>query len=78
MIIDAADYRWRLPAFRVWLAQHGVDLGEVLQVHIREFEQTMTVHEFVRSAEGLPLTNYRTMRPAEKLREIKLLSPVPK
>jgi len=77
MIIDAADYHWRLPAFRRWLARHGVDLDEVLLVHIHEFEQTMTVHEMVRSADGLPLTNHRTMRPAEKLREAKLLSPVP-
>jgi len=77
-IINAANYRWHLPACRVWLARHGVDLDEVLSVHIREYEQTMTVHEFVRSAEGFPLTDYRTMLPAEKLREIKLLSPVPK
>jgi hypothetical protein len=78
MIINAADYRWRLPAFRAWLARHGVNLRDVLEIHIHEAKQTMTVHEFVRSADGFPLTNYRTMLPAEKLREIKLLSPVPK
>jgi hypothetical protein len=37
----------------------------------------MKVYEFVRSAEGFPLTNYSTMRAAEKVREIKLMSPMP-
>jgi len=37
----------------------------------------MKVYEFVRSVEGLPLTDYSTMRAAAKVREIKLMSPMP-
>jgi hypothetical protein len=76
--INVADYRWRLPAFRLWLARHGVDLADLLEVHVNEFKQTMTVYEFVRNSDGFPLTDYKTMRAAEKVREIKLLSPCPK
>ena len=52
-------------------------MNEVLRIHVNEYTQTMTVYEFVRSAEGYPLTDYSTMRAAEKIREIKLMSPVP-
>ena len=52
-------------------------MREVLRIHVNEYTQTMTVYEFVRSAEGYPLTDYSTMRAAEKIREIKLMSPVP-
>ena len=37
----------------------------------------MTVHEFVRSTDGLPLTDYRTMKTAETIREIKVMRPTP-
>ena len=77
MIIDIANYRWRSPAFHAWVRQHGVDMKEVLRIHVNEYTQTMTVYEFVRSAEGYPLTDYSTMRAVEKIREIKLMSPVP-
>jgi hypothetical protein len=52
-------------------------MNEVLRIHISEYRQTMTVYEFVRSAEGYPLTDYPTMRAAEKIREIQLMSPIP-
>ncbi len=77
MIIDVSNYRWRSPAFRAWVREHGVDMNEVLRIDVNEYTQTMTVHEFVRSAEGYPLTEYATMRAAEKTREIKLTSPMP-
>ena len=77
MIIDIANYRWRSPAFHAWVRQHGVDMNEVLRIHVNEYTQTMTVYEVVHSAKGYPLTNYSTMRGAEKIREIKLMSPVP-
>ena len=77
MIIDIANYRWRSPAFHAWVRQHGVDMNEVLRIHVNEYTQTMTVYEFVRSAEGYPRPAAATMRAAEKIREIKLMSPVP-
>jgi hypothetical protein len=76
-IIDVADYRWRSPAFRAWVRKHGVDMNEVLRIDVNQYTQTMTVHEFVRSADGFPLTDYATMKPAAKVREIKLMSPMP-
>jgi hypothetical protein len=77
VIIDISNYRWRSPAFHAWVRDHGVDMKEVLRIHVNEYTQTMTVYEFVRSAEGYPLTDYSTMRAAEKIREIKLMSPIP-
>jgi hypothetical protein len=77
VIIDISNYRWRSPAFHAWAREHGVDVNEVLRIHVNEYTQTMTVYEFVRSAEGYPLTDYSTMRAAEKIRDIKLMSPVP-
>jgi hypothetical protein len=76
-IVDVANYRWRSPAFRAWVRKHGVNMDEVLRIDINGYTQTMTVHEFVRSADGYPLTDYKTMKPASKIREIKLLSPMP-
>lgn len=77
MIIDVSNYRWRSPAFHAWVREHGVDMNELLRIDVNEYTQMMTVHEFVRSAEGYPLTDYATMRAAEKIREIKLISPLP-
>jgi hypothetical protein len=77
VIIDVSNYRWRSPAFRAWVAKHGVDWNEVLRIDVNEYAQTLTVHEFVRSPEGFPLTDYATMKPAAKIREIKLMSPMP-
>ncbi|HEU0274922.1 MAG TPA: hypothetical protein VFQ83_10380 [Candidatus Udaeobacter sp.] len=76
-IIDASNYRWRSPAFRAWVRQHGVDMNEVFRIDVNGWTQTMTVYECVRSAEGYPLTDYATMKPAAKVREIKLMSPMP-
>ena len=76
-IIDISNYRWRSPTFHTWVRQHGVDMKEVLRIEVNGYTQTMKVYEFVRSAEGFPLTNYSTMRAAEKIREIKLMSPMP-
>jgi hypothetical protein len=76
-IIDISKYRWRSPAFRAWVAEHGVDMNEVLRIEVNGYTQTMKVYEFVRAADGFPLTNYSTMRAAEKVREIKLMSPMP-
>lgn len=75
--VDVANYRWRQPAFLKWVRAHGVDMKEVLRIDINEWNQTMTVYEFVRSADGFPLTDYATMQPASKVREIKLMSPMP-
>ena len=77
VIIDISNYRWRSPAFHAWMREHGVDMKEVLRIDVNEYTQVMTVHEFVRGADGFPLTDYATMRAAEKLREIKLMSPMP-
>ncbi len=77
MIVDVSNYRWRSPAFRAWIREHGVDMNEVLRIDVNEYTQTMKVYEFVRSVEGLPLTDYSTMRAAAKVREIKLMSPMP-
>ncbi len=77
MIIDVSNYRWRSPAFLAWVRDHGVKMDDVLRIDVNESAQTMTVHEFVRSVEGLPLTDYATMRPAARTREIKLMSPMP-
>jgi hypothetical protein len=52
-------------------------MNEVLRIHVNEYTPTMKVYEFVRSADGYPLTDYSTMRTAEKIREIKLISPIP-
>lgn len=52
-------------------------MKEVLRIDINEYTQTMRVHEFVRSADGFPLTDYRTMKAPETIREIKLMSPTP-
>lgn len=76
-IIDVSNYRWRSPAFQAWVREHGVDMNEVLRIEVNGYTQTMKVYEFVRSAEGFPLTNYSTMQAAEKVREIKLMSPMP-
>lgn len=77
MIIDVSNYRWRSAAFRTWIREHGVDMDDVWRIDVNEHTQVMKVYEFVRSAEGYPLTDYATMKPAAKSREIKLLSPIP-
>jgi len=52
-------------------------MNEVLRIEVNGYTQTMKVYEFVRAADGFSLTNYSTMRAAEKVREIKLMSPMP-
>jgi hypothetical protein len=59
------------------MREHGVEMNEVLRIDVNEYTQVMTVHEFVRGADGFPLTDYATMKAAERLREIKLMSPMP-
>ena len=76
-IIDISNYRWRSPTFHTWVRQHGVDMKEVLRIEVNGYTQTIKVYEFVRAADGFPLTNYSTMRAAEKVREIKLMSQMP-
>src|SRR5262245_57852403 len=73
MIVDASNYRWRSRPFRLWLYDHGVTLDNVFRIDIDEFTQVITVYEFVRSGEGLPLTDYATMGAAANIREIKML-----
>ncbi len=77
MIVDVSNYRWRSPAFRAWVREHGVNMEDIFRIDVNEWTQMMTVYEFIRSAEGYPLTDYATMKAAARLREIKLMSPMP-
>jgi hypothetical protein len=77
-IIDVSCYQWRDPGFLAWVAQHGVDMGEVVRIDIDDVGMTMRVYEFVRDAAGLPLTDYATMKPAHTTRDIPLLSAMPR
>ena len=77
MIIDIANYRWRSPAFHAWVRQHGVDMKEVLRIHVNEYIADDDSVRIRSLCGGLPAYHYSTMRAAEKIREIKLMSPVP-
>ena len=52
-------------------------MKEIVGIDINEYTHTMTVHEFVRSADGFPLTDYPTMKAEDTIREIKSMSRTP-